>query len=120
MPAISRHSVMPPAWHRSGWRIVAAFFSSTSRKPHFVKTRSPVAIGRCVPRAISAITSWFCQLIGSSLEIGWCGSSALISTLRRADGTLEVDGDIDVLAVRLAQLGELLRERKSKLPYGCL
>ena len=81
MPAISRTSVMPPAWHRSGCRIVAARFSSTSRKPHFVKTRSPVAIGRCVPRAISAITSWFWQLIGSSMNIGWYGSSALISSL---------------------------------------
>src|SRR5437773_2652261 len=79
MPAISRTSVMPPAWHRSGWRIVAAFFSSTSRKPHFVNTRSPVAIGRWVPRAISAIRSWSWQLIGSSMNIGWCGSSALMS-----------------------------------------
>ena len=61
---------MPPAWHRSGCRIVAALFSSTSRKPHFVKTRSPVAIGRCVPRAISAMTSWFWQLTGSSMNIG--------------------------------------------------
>ena len=72
---------MPPAWHRSGCRIVAAFFSSTSRKPHLVKTRSPVAIGRCVPRAISAITSWFWALTGSSTNIGWYGSSALISSL---------------------------------------
>src|SRR5438477_136451 len=49
MPAMSRTSVIPPAWQRSGWRMVAAFFSSTSRKPHLVNTRSPVAIGKCVP-----------------------------------------------------------------------
>ena len=70
MPAISRTSVIPPAWQRSGWRIVAARFSSTSRKPHLVKTRSPVAIGRWVPRAISAMTSWFCAWHGSSTNIG--------------------------------------------------
>src|ERR1019366_7379821 len=33
----------------------AARFSTTSPEPHFVKTRSPVAMGRKVPRAISAI-----------------------------------------------------------------
>ena len=71
---------MPPAWHKSGCRTVAAFFSSTSRNPHLVKTRSPVAIGRKVPRAISAMTSCSWQLIGSSTNIGWYGSSALISS----------------------------------------
>ena len=33
---------MPPAWHRSGCRMLAAPFSRISRKPHFVKMRSPV------------------------------------------------------------------------------
>ena len=40
------------------------------RKPHLVNTRSPVAMGRNVPRAISAITSWFCAWHGSSMNIG--------------------------------------------------
>ena len=53
-----------------------------------VKTRSPVAIGRCVPRAISAITSWFWQLTGSSTNIGWYGSSPLMSTFASAGLTL--------------------------------
>jgi hypothetical protein len=49
-----------------------------------VNIRSPVAIGRWVPRAISAITSWFWQLTGSSMNMGLCGSSALMSTLASA------------------------------------
>ena len=61
--------------------MVAARFSSTSRKPHLVKTRSPVAMGRNVPRAMSAMTSTFWHWHGSSMNIGWYGSSALISSL---------------------------------------
>lgn len=44
-----------------------------------MNTRSPVAIGTGVPRAISAIRACFWQLIGSSTNIGWSGSSPRMS-----------------------------------------
>ncbi len=43
-----------------------------------MKILSPVAMGRWVPRAISASTSTFWQGTGSSTNMGWKGSSSLM------------------------------------------
>ena len=75
---------MPPAWQRSGWTTVAACFSSTSRNPHLVQSRSPVAIGMEVERATVTITSTFSGRHGSSMNIGWYGSRAFASRTARA------------------------------------
>ena len=85
--------MIPPAWQRSGWRIVAARFSSTSRKPHLVKTRSPVAIGRWVPRGDlghDVVVLGLARLLDEHRLVRLQRLDQQLGR-RRADGAVEVD-----------------------------
>ena len=51
-------SLMPPSWHKSGWMTSTSCPSMSSRYPHFVNARSPVAMSIERPASRTRLSDW--------------------------------------------------------------
>ncbi len=77
--AIRRHSLIPPAWLRSGWMISTSPLARTGRKSQREYSRSPSAIGVVTWAAIPESASQFSESTGSSMNISPMPSRARAS-----------------------------------------